>query len=165
MKRAGVSAETPGSAAQRPPLASPAGDERRWSEPPPVLRPPSFVLPPSDEGGGKPGGFDGGRDMVNPHGEPPSAYWLQILSLSRLRRQLPRQREPRGRGNYGSARPPTPLASPAGDGDAAYPAQKIGFSAILPRTRVRGAFVLRKWKGDCCAASFAQQSLLISAFC
>ena len=42
--------------------------------------------------------------MVNPHGEPPSAYWLQILSLSRLRRQLPRQREPRGRGNYGSPR-------------------------------------------------------------
>ena len=56
-------------------------------------------------------------------------------------------------------------AKPSGDGDAAYPAQKIGFSAILPRTRVRGAFVLRKWKGDCCAASFAQQSLLISAFC
>ena len=26
------------------------------------LRPPSFVLPPSDEGGGKPEGFDGGRD-------------------------------------------------------------------------------------------------------
>ena len=29
------------------------------------LRPPSFVLPPSDEGGGKPEGFDGGRDTAS----------------------------------------------------------------------------------------------------
>ena len=28
------------------------------------LRPPSLALPPSDEGGGKPGGFDGGRDTA-----------------------------------------------------------------------------------------------------
>ena len=28
------------------------------------FRPPSLVLPPSDEGGGKPGGFDGGRDTA-----------------------------------------------------------------------------------------------------
>ena len=28
------------------------------------LRPPSLALPPSDEGGGKPEGFDGGRDTA-----------------------------------------------------------------------------------------------------
>ena len=30
----------------------------------PGFRPPPFVLPPSDEGGGKPEGFDGGRDTA-----------------------------------------------------------------------------------------------------
>ena len=51
-----------------------AGNSRRIGEngsgkeinrlPPDRGLPPSFVLPPSDEGGGKPKGFDGGRDAT-----------------------------------------------------------------------------------------------------
>ena len=56
------------------------------------------VLPPSDEGGGKPEGLDGGRDKAGLlRNGMCRAYGLRALSLSRLRRQLPRQREPRGR--------------------------------------------------------------------
>ena len=55
------------------------------------------VLPPYDEGGGKPGGLDGGRDTPGLlRSRIHRAYGLRGLSLSRLRRQLPRQREPRG---------------------------------------------------------------------
>ena len=71
--------------------------------------------------------------MVNPHGEPPSAYWLQILSLSRLRRQLPRQREPRewcvavGRPAFPQKRPRSKgEASPASSPENAKTARPIG---------------------------------------
>ena len=60
---------------------------------------PSPVLPPSDEGGGKPEGLDGGRDRPGLlRSGMRRGSWLRVLSLSRLRRQLPRQREPCLRG-------------------------------------------------------------------
>ena len=60
---------------------------------------PSPVLPPSDEGGGKPEGLDGGRDRPGLlRSGMRRGSWLRVLSLSRLRRQLPRQREPSLRG-------------------------------------------------------------------
>ena len=76
---------------------------------------PSPVLPPSDEGGGKPEGLDGGRDKAGllQSGGPLRGSRLRALSLSRLRRQLPRQREPRGLG-YALRTGPSAGAKPRG---------------------------------------------------
>ena len=78
---------------------------------------PSPVLPPSDEGGGKPEGLDGGRDRPGLlRSGMRRGRWLRVLSLSRLRRQLPRQREPSLRGATCPSKKPPCLLDKAASG-------------------------------------------------